>query len=237
MNKKNETILSASGICKSYPMGREQLTVLRGVDLSVRRGEFLAIMGASGSGKSTLLHIMGLLDRPDKGQVRFDGDDIFVQSRGWQDRIRNREMGFVFQFYHLLPELNVVENVMLPLMVATPLWHWVGRRKKLRQRALEVLAEVGLKDKAAQRPNTLSGGERQRTAIARALVQKPRLLLADEPTGNLDWRAGKVILEVLDRLNRQGQTVVMVTHDAAVADLADRKVFLRDGRIEKPKKD
>jgi len=224
-------ILEARNICKSYSMGRQQMHVLRGADLKVRRGEFLAIMGASGSGKSTLLHIFGLLDRPDRGEAIFEGDAVFQLRKSRQDRIRNRDIGFVFQFYHLLPELTVQENILLPMMVGSSLWQWPGRRGAAQQRVRELLDAVGLTEQRNQRPATLSGGERQRAAIARALVQKPKLLLADEPTGNLDSAAGNAILELLTRLNQDGQTIVMVTHDAHVAGLADRTVVLRDGKI------
>jgi ABC-type lipoprotein export system ATPase subunit len=213
-------------------LGRDKLHVLRGVNLEVHRGEFLAIMGASGSGKSTLLHILGILDRPDRGEVEFEGNQVFHQSQARQDQIRNKEIGFVFQFYHLLPELNVEENVLLPEMVGNSLLSWPGKRQVARQRAREVIAAVGLEKQLNQRPATLSGGERQRVAIARALVQQPKLLLADEPTGNLDSASGKVILELLGRLNQQGQTIVMVTHDPKVAALADRKIDLVDGNIK-----
>lgn len=225
-------ILEARNIHKSYSMGRQQMHVLRGADLKVRRGEFLAIMGASGSGKSTLLHIFGLLDRPDKGEVIFEGDTVFKLRKSRQDRIRNRDIGFVFQFYHLLPELNVQENILLPMMVGSSIWQWPGRRRAAQQRTRELLDAVGLTEQQNQRPATLSGGERQRAAIARALVQKPKLLLADEPTGNLDSAAGNAILELMTRLNQAGQTIVMVTHDANVAGLADRTVVLRDGKIQ-----
>jgi len=230
--KDNGIILQAKGIHKSYDLERKKLRVLRGVSLQVRAGEFLVIMGASGSGKSTLLHILGLLDKPDKGEVFFEGREIFGLSSANQDRLRNRDIGFVFQFYHLLGELTVAENVMLPMMVESSVWGWLTRRRRARQRAGGVIEAVGLTAQARQRPATLSGGERQRAAIARALVQKPKLLLADEPTGNLDSQAGKVILDVLTQLNRSGQTIIMVTHDAAVAQLAHRKLLLHDGKIE-----
>ena len=231
MNTTDDLILRAEGVYKSYQMGRRRLEVLGGVDLAVRRGEFVAIMGASGSGKSTLLHILGLLDRPDAGEVHFEGREVFGLKAGQQDRVRNLEIGFVFQFYHLLAELTVTENVLLPLMVSSSVWGWPGRRGKARARAAEIIGAVGLADQAGQKPATLSGGERQRAALARALVAEPKLLLADEPTGNLDSVAGKVILEVLGRLNRAGQTIVMVTHDASVAAIADRQVVLQDGKI------
>ena len=232
MSKQDKVILSVREVCRSFAVGRGRQQVLQGVNLRLERGEFVAIMGASGSGKSTLLHIIGLLDRPDRGEVHFEGQEIFGLSRARQDRIRCEDMGFVFQFYHLLPELNVMENVLLPMMVDSSLLGWLGRRGPARKRVEVLLAAVGLEDQARQKPATLSGGERQRAALARALVQQPKLLLADEPTGNLDSAAGMAILELFRELNRSGQTIVMVTHDHAVADRADRKLQLRNGKIE-----
>jgi len=226
-----KTLLQAEGIHKTYQMGRSPLRVLRGVGLEVRAGEFLAVMGASGSGKSTLLHILGALDLPDRGTVDFDGRSVFDLSRRERERMRNTEVGFVFQFYHLLPELNLFENILLPHLVGHSILGWPAARSEARRTAAEVLESVGLTARAHHRPNELSGGERQRAAIARAIVTRPRLLLADEPTGNLDRETGKEILAVLSRLNQQGQTIVMVTHDPTVADLAHRVVALDDGRI------
>ena len=231
MTPPNQTILTAQGLEKTYPMGRRRQKVLKGVDLAIKRGEFVAIMGASGSGKSTLLHILGLLDRPDAGQVHFENRDVFTQTQRRQNLMRNRDIGFVFQFYHLLPELTLEENVMLPLMVGSSLFTWPTRRLAARRTARQLIEAVGLTQQAAQRPATLSGGERQRTALARALVAKPKLLLADEPTGNLDSAAGKAILDLLCHLHRDGQTIVMVTHDQAVADQAQRRLVLRDGKL------
>ena len=227
----NQIILEARNLHKSYSMGRSLHHVLRGVHLRVSRGEFVAIMGASWSGKSTFLHILGLLDRPDKGKVFFEGREIFEQSKRIQDQMRSRDIGFVFQFYHLLPELNVEENILLPLMVDSSVLGWPSRKQPAKKRVRELLTILGLEGQARQKPATLSGGERQRVALARALVENPKLLLADEPTGNLDSQAGKVILEHLKRLNQEGQTIIMVTHDANVARLADRTVKLQDGKI------
>lgn len=231
MSNNNDTIMRVRDVRKSYTMGRGRQEVLRGVDLQIQRGEFIAVMGASGSGKSTLLHIMGLLDEPDNGQVYFEGREVSKLSKARQNRIRNLEIGFMFQFYHLLPELNVQENVLLPMMVASSLWRWLASRNRARQRAQQMISAVGLEDQVKQMPATLSGGERQRAAMARALVQNPKLLLADEPTGNLDSDTGKAILELLMRLNKQGQTIIMVTHDANVAALAGRRLILRDGAL------
>jgi len=228
---ENEFILQADGLCKSYRMGAGRLHVLREVELGVRSGEFVAIVGASGSGKSTLLHILGALDRADGGTVRFEGRDLSRLGAGELNRFRNKTVGFVFQFYHLLDELDVLENVYLPAMIAEPVAGWVVRRKQAKARARELLERLGLVDRAAHKPYELSGGERQRTAIARALMNKPRLLLADEPTGNLDSATGNGILDVFEELNRSGQTIVMVTHDERVARRAGRVIKLADGRI------
>ena len=232
MTNDPDILLQAKEIRKSYQLGRETLHVLRGGTLTVKKGQFVAIMGASGSGKSTLLHILGLLDRPDEGQVFFDGQNMLSQSQAVQNRIRNKEIGFVFQFYHLLPELTLEENVRLPAMVAESVWSWPRRKAAIKNRTLEVIRAVGLEDRAKQWPATLSGGERQRTALARALIQNPRLLLADEPTGNLDSDSGKAILNLLTQLNRSGQTIIMVTHDAEIARLADRRLLLHEGKLE-----
>jgi len=228
----SDPILTATGIYKSYMMGPGPLRVLKGASLAVSTGEWLAVMGASGSGKSTLLHILGGLDLPDQGAVHFAGVDVFGQGNGARDRMRNRSVGFVFQFYHLLPELSVFENILFPAMVKLSALGWLRAGGQARRDAREVLASVGLGHRADHRPNELSGGECQRAAIARALMNRPRLLLADEPTGNLDAATGKGILAVLRELNEQGQTIVMVTHDPDVASLAHRRVQLIDGRIK-----
>jgi len=225
-------LILAEKVHKSYALGRRSLRVLRGVSLSVQAGEFLAILGASGSGKSTLLHIMGLLDVADSGTVIIDGADAQAMGAAERDRLRSRDIGFVFQFYHLLPELTVLQNVMLPAMTAEGILGWAGARRRVRRHAVEMLEKLGLADRLKQRPGELSGGEQQRVAIARALVNRPKILLADEPTGNLDSRTGGRIIEVFRRLNAEtGQTIVMVTHDAALAKAAGRVLHLRDGRL------
>ncbi|MCK4660255.1 MAG: ABC transporter ATP-binding protein [Phycisphaerae bacterium] len=224
-------LLESKGIHKSYMMGRFPLHVLCGVDMNVEAGEFVAIMGASGSGKSTLLHILGAVDAPDKGSVSFDGTEVGAQSSRWRETYRNRSVGFVFQFYHLLPELNVFENILLPRMVGISTFGWFAKGAAARADTSAIMEKVGLADRAKHRPNELSGGERQRAAIARALVNHPKLLLADEPTGNLDATTGKEILEVLEQLNREGQTIVMVTHDANIAARASRRVNLVNGKV------
>ncbi|HEX6987755.1 MAG TPA: ABC transporter ATP-binding protein, partial [Planctomycetaceae bacterium] len=214
--------LSAVAVEKTYRKGDHKVPVLRGVHLSVNRGELLSIVGQSGSGKSTLLHLMGLLDSPDVGEILLDGqriDDLPARTR---DELRNRVFGFIFQFYHLLPELTLLENVLAPLMIRHPLLAYWRKRKELRDEARAIIDRVGLGHRLKHRPKELSGGEMQRAAIARALVAKPQILLADEPTGNLDRRTGREIMELLTGLNRSdGLTVVMVTHDEAIAALGD----------------
>ncbi|MBN2456835.1 MAG: ABC transporter ATP-binding protein [Sedimentisphaerales bacterium] len=228
---ENGFILEAENICKFYRMGATRLKVLRGVNLAVKKGEFLAIVGASGSGKSTLLHILGALDRPDGGVVRFEGMDLAKAGAGQINKFRSKSVGFVFQFYHLLDELNVQENIFLPSMTDKGIIGWLFSRKATKRRARELLSELGLADRASHRPYQLSGGERQRVAIGRALMNEPRLLLVDEPTGNLDSETGNGILTVFEELNRAGQTIVMVTHDERIARRASRIISLTDGKI------
>ena len=228
----SKAMIRARNLHKSYAMGRTEVRVLRGASLAAEPGEFLVVMGASGSGKSTLLHLLGALDVPDRGTVEFKGEDMFSQSSARRNSYRNRTVGFVFQFYHLLPELNVLENVMVGRLVTHSAWSWLRVRRTARRDAEELLERVGLADRARHRPRELSGGERQRAAIARALVNRPALLLADEPTGNLDEVIGGGILQSLVDLNRGGQTIIMVTHDASVASRAHRRVLLSDGVIK-----
>ena len=228
---KDDFILKAEGVYKSYRMGAAKVSVLKGVDLAVKSGEFLAIVGASGSGKSTLLHILGALDSPDKGVVSFEGRDLSRHSAGELNRFRNKMVGFVFQFYHLLDELNVLENVFLPAMTGRSIVGWLASRRWAKKRARELLSQLGLSERANHKPYQLSGGERQRVAIGRALMNEPRILLADEPTGNLDSATGNGILEVFEKLNRAGQTIVMVTHDERIAQKAGRIITLADGKI------
>jgi ABC-type lipoprotein export system ATPase subunit len=208
--------------------------VLRGVDLSVSEGEFLAVLGASGSGKSTLLHLLGALDRPDKSpdtSIRYMGNELVGQRAGVLDTYRTRDVGFVFQFYHLLPELTVTENVILPAMVLHGRVAFLGKRREILDRAGELLKRVGLGHRIGHRPAELSGGERQRVAIARALINQPKLLLADEPTGNLDRVTGASILDLLTGLHQSGQSIVVVTHDDATAARAQRTVRIEDGLV------
>ncbi|HET6326155.1 MAG TPA: ABC transporter ATP-binding protein [Planctomycetaceae bacterium] len=225
--------ISAVAVEKAYRKGQHKVAVLRGVNINVRRGEFLSIIGQSGSGKSTLLHLLGLLDCPDIGEVLLEGqrmDDLPVRTR---DQLRNRVFGFIFQFYHLLPELSLLENVLAPLMIRYSAWEFWKRRREFRDRASEILHLVGLDHRLKHRPSEMSGGEMQRAAIARALVARPEILLADEPTGNLDARTGQEITELLASLNEREQlTILMVTHDDAIAQQAHRIVRLSEGQIE-----
>jgi lipoprotein-releasing system ATP-binding protein len=227
----NDVILKAERLDKSYRMGATRVEVLKGLDLTVKRGEFVAIIGASGSGKSTLLHILGALDKPDKGAVSFEGRILGRQSGRELNRFRNKMVGFVFQFYHLLDELSVLENVFLPAMASRSVLGWFGCRQRAKRRAMELLVQLGLGERVKHKPYQLSGGERQRVAIARALMNEPKLLLADEPTGNLDSATGNGILDVLEKLNKAGQTIVMVTHDDRIAQRAGRIITLADGKI------
>lgn len=226
--------LRSIGLVKSYRKDRVTIPVLRGVDLEARPGEFLAIIGQSGSGKSTLLHILGTLDAPDAGEVHFGGRRIDNLPLGQRDRVRNNQIGMIFQFYHLLPELSALENVLSPLMIASSVWGYWRRKQEHTARAKELLELVGLGHRLTHRPRELSGGEMQRAAIARALIGNPQVLLADEPTGNLDRGTGQEILSILRNLNRQQKlTIVMVTHDLAIAEMADRVVRLVEGRVER----
>jgi lipoprotein-releasing system ATP-binding protein len=226
--------LRAVGLVKSYRKGSVEVPVLSGLDITIRRGEFMAIVGQSGSGKSTLLHLLGTLDGPDQGEIHFNGrriDNLPIRQR---DALRNKRFGMIFQFYHLLPELSTLENVLSPLMIANSTWKYFANRKKHRQTAQNLLETVGLGHRLKHKPRELSGGEMQRAAIARALIAQPELLLADEPTGNLDQATGQDIMKILRTLNQsQGLTIVMVTHDQTLAAQADRIVRLARGKIEK----
>jgi len=225
-------ILAARGLQRAFRMGDSTVHVLRHADLALRAGEFVAIEGRSGSGKSTLLHILGALDDADAGVIEYDGRDLASLSGRERSRVRNTQFGFVFQFYHLLPELNVLENALLGPMIEHSYFSFLSRRAELRRRGTEVLDSLGMAHRLKHRPGQLSGGERQRVAIARALMNNPRVLFADEPTGNLDAETGRQIMGVLEQLHRdRGQTIVMVTHDRSLARQADRVLVLRDGAL------
>ncbi len=235
----SKPMLVARNVYKTYRLERVEVPVLKGASISVAAGEWVAVLGASGSGKSTLLHLLGGLDRADgpglnkpAGEIRFQGRSLSEMSARELDDYRNRSVGFVFQFYHLLPELNVLENALIPAMVLHGRFGFARRRAELTARAEALLAGFGLGERLRHRPAELSGGERQRVAIARALINEPPVLLADEPTGNLDRRTGEPILDLITQHRAStGRTVVMVTHDREIAQRADRIVHLRDGQV------
>jgi ABC-type lipoprotein export system ATPase subunit len=226
----SDLILEARDVRKTYVIEKTTLEVLKGVSVGVQRGETLAITGQSGAGKSTLLHVLGGLDLPSQGDVAFEGQSVYRWSGARRTRWRADRIGFVFQSFHLLPELDVADNVMLPALTRRGA---LREEQRHRARAVELLDRVGLAGRARHRPLELSGGEQQRAAIARALMNEPDLVLADEPTGNLDSKTGQVVLDYLFDLTRgRGHTVVLVTHNEALADLCSRRIHLKDGRIE-----
>ncbi|MEM5948854.1 ABC transporter ATP-binding protein [Spirochaetia bacterium 38H-sp] len=218
-------VVSGRGVVKDYPMGGISVRALDGVDFDIHAGEFVSIMGPSGSGKSTLMHIIGCLDVPTSGLIEIDGIDVSGYSETELAKIRNKKIGFVFQQFFLLPRLNLIENVEVPLLYAG-----IDYQKR-RQKAVEMLNAVGLGDRLYHKPGELSGGQRQRAAIARALVNDPEIILADEPTGALDSVTGEKILELFKGINKKGKTIIVVTHDNEVASYADRTIRLRDGKI------
>ncbi|AGG62739.1 macrolide ABC transporter ATP-binding protein [Bacillus subtilis subsp. subtilis] len=218
-------MLTLNNISKSYKLGKEEVPILKHINLTVQAGEFLAIMGPSGSGKSTLMNIIGCLDRPTSGTYTLDQIDILKGKDGALAEIRNESIGFVFQTFHLLPRLTALQNVELPMIYNKV------KKKERRQRAYEALEKVGLKDRVSYKPPKLSGGQKQRVAIARALVNQPRFILADEPTGALDTKSSEQILALFSELHREGKTIIMITHDPDVAKKADRTVFIRDGEL------
>ena len=226
----NTMILSARNIHKRYQQGTSDLHILKGVDIDIQQGDVVSIVGPSGAGKSTLLHILGGLDKPTEGKVILDGKDVYAINDAERARLRNEQVGFVFQFYHLLPELNALENVILPAMILSR----SGKTPSLEARGVELLDRVGLKHRMTHRSSELSGGEQQRVAIARALINKPNVVLCDEPTGNLDSVSGDAIIDILLGLNKtERQTLVMVTHDEKVAQKSHKVIPIRDGKLER----
>jgi lipoprotein-releasing system ATP-binding protein len=228
-------LLRAVNLHKTYRKHAVSTEVLKGLDLEAAAGEFVCVVGASGSGKSTLLHLLGALDRPDAGRIYFDGERIDNAPSRRRDRLRNEAFAFIFQFYHLLPELTALENVMMPSLIRHSVLGWMGSGAAEKKRAAALLERVGLGHRLQHRPRELSGGEMQRTAVARALMGQPRVLFADEPTGNLDADAGREVVGLLRDLNRQdGLTIIMVTHNLELVSATDRVVRLAAGRVEIP---
>jgi putative ABC transport system ATP-binding protein len=219
-------LITLENVTKTYDSGENAVQALRGVDVAIEAGEFVSITGPSGSGKSTLMHILGCLDSPSSGQYWLDGEDVATLSGRALARIRNQKLGFVFQTFNLLPRATIWKNVELPLLYAGT------SREERRERALGALRTVGLDNRAKHRPNELSGGQRQRVAIARALVNSPSLILADEPTGNLDQKTGSDIIRIFEDLSANGQTIVLVTHDPAIAERTGRRIRIVDGVID-----
>jgi lipoprotein-releasing system ATP-binding protein len=229
----SDPVLTARGIYKSYHKDRIEVPVLRGLDVDVADGVVTALVGRSGSGKSTLMHLLATLDSPDQGEIYFRGERIDNASRARRDSYRNRDIGIIFQFYHLLPELSAIENVLAPTMIGRSAWNYLRSRKELHRRAEAMLDRVGLLHRATHKPSEMSGGEMQRAAIARALMSDPSMLLADEPTGNLDTDTGREILKLLRELNHDdGLTILMITHDDAIATGADVCHRMTDGILE-----
>lgn len=228
----NSTAMSVIDLHKSYRKGKLEVPVLKGVDLQINTGDFTAIIGQSGSGKSTLLHLLGTLDVPDRGEIRIGETRIDNLPAKKKERLRNREFGMIFQFYHLLPELTMLENVLIPRMVQDGFWAYLKNKKAYKKRAIELIEMVGLGHRMSHKPRELSGGEMQRTAIARSLISDPSILLADEPTGNLDAENGREVMDTLTALRKnENLTVVMVTHDVSLAKIADRVIHLKNGVV------
>lgn len=225
-------MLVANNLFKTYRRNANVVKVLQGVNLEVREGEFLSIVGASGSGKSTLMHLLGTLDKPDSGTVSLNGKRVDNLGSRDRDQLRNSTFGFIFQFYHLLPELTALQNVMMPAMVGNSVWNWWGTRREAVKKATAILERVGLKDRMKHKPKEMSGGEMQRTAIARALVSNPKVLFADEPTGNLDVESGEGIVKLLRSVNQEGVTILMVTHNLELVRHTDRQVRMLAGKLE-----
>jgi len=222
----SEAFIQVDQLFKTYGNGAKQVQVLKGIDLAVSQGDRVAIVGASGVGKTTLLHILGTLDQPTSGRVLYEGEDVFTLDERALAFFRNREIGFVFQFHHLLPEFSALENTLMPCLIqGLP-------KKEAASRAEAILTAVGLKDRLLHKPGELSGGEQQRVAVARAMVLEPKVLLADEPTGNLDTRTGESVFDLLQELNQvKGLTLIVVTHNSALASRMSRQIHLVDGRV------
>jgi putative ABC transport system ATP-binding protein len=225
LSSQERPLIELSGVTKSYDQGEMQVNALRGVDLVIGRAELVAIIGPSGSGKSTLMHILGCLDQPTTGSFRLDGEDVSSMSSFQLARIRNQKVGFIFQTFNLLPKASLLRNVELPM-----LYGGVSSAER-RERAMAALSRVGLKERASARPSELSGGQRQRVAIARAIVMNPSLILADEPTGNLDTKTGNEILQIFDEMHAAGHTIAIVTHDPRIAERCHRVIRIEDGAI------
>ena len=219
-------VIEVKNLEKTYYVGDMEVNALRGVSFNILKSQFSAIMGPSGSGKSTLMHIIGCLDSPTKGEYHLNGENVANMQDDQLAKIRNKEIGFVFQKFHLLPRNTALENVMLPLKYAS-----VGKTERSKK-AMEALTQVGLADRVDHRPSELSGGQQQRVAIARALVNSPAILFADEPTGNLDSKTGEEVMNLLHELNDKGQTIVLITHEKEIAHQTERTIFIRDGKIE-----
>ncbi len=219
-------MITLKDVSRAFVLGEDEVHALRGVNLRIERGEYLSIMGPSGSGKSTMLNILGLLDRPTTGTYEFDGQDVTALTDTEQSRVRRDKIGFVFQFFHLVPRLTAAENVELPLLLAG-----VDRDER-QEKVARLLTEFGIARRARHRPDQLSGGERQRVAIARAMVMEPAAILADEPTGNLDQTTGKEVIHLLEELNARGMTLVLITHDEVLGKRARRHIRTLDGRVE-----
>lgn len=223
-------LIELKNISKIYYLGKNKLKALSGINLSIEKGEFLAIMGPSGSGKSTLMNILGCLDHPSSGSYKLEGKEVGNKNQKDLALIRRDKVGFIFQSFNLLPKTNALNNVALPMI-----YKKISARLR-KEKALLALEKVGLKNRSYHKPNEMSGGEQQRVAIARALINNPSIILADEPTGNLDSKAGLKIMEILKQLNKEGKTIILVTHDENVAKYATRKIYLKDGQIIKEEK-
>ncbi|MFA6213833.1 MAG: ABC transporter ATP-binding protein [Candidatus Micrarchaeia archaeon] len=227
MSKKSDDVMRLEGVCKIYEMGEDKLYALNNVDLVIKRGEFASILGPSGSGKSTLLHILGLLDEPSRGEIYLDGIEVHKLNDDERAHLRGKKIGFIFQMFNLIPSLTVLENVTLPALI------YESDPEKAQQKAVETLRQIGMGERLGHYPNQLSGGQRQRVAIARALINDPEIILADEPTGNLDTKTGHEVLAMFHDLHRQGKTMIIVTHDTNVAKITHRTIRVVDGKIAK----